>query len=323
MAAHYLEFERPIADLEAKIEELSKLSETSTAGQFDAEIEALRARAQEMRRDAYANLGAWQKVQVARHPDRPHFVDYAAALIDEFVELRGDRKFADDQAIMGGLGRFRGRPVVVIGNEKGRDTVGRVRHNFGYARPEGYRKAIRLMELAERFNLPVISFVDTTAAYPGIASEERGVAEAIARATEKALLLGVPMVAIVTGEGGSGGALGIGVCDRLLMLQYSTYSVISPEGCASILWKSQDKKEVAAEALNLTADRLLKLGLVDEVIEEPLGGAHRNAAAMAASLKAALVRHLDELDAVPRDQLRQARAEKIAGFGVFAENDAA
>ncbi len=231
MAVHYLDFERPIADVEAKIEELSKLSETANPGAFDAEIEALRARTQQMRRDTYANLDAWQKTQVARHPDRPHFVDYAAGLIDEFVELRGDRKFADDQAIMGGLGRFRGRPVVVIGNEKGRDTVTRVKHNFGYARPEGYRKAIRLMEMAERFHLPVISFVDTTAAYPGIASEERGVAEAIARSTEKSLMLSVPMVAVVTGEGGSGGALGIACGSRVLILEHAVYSVIPPEGC--------------------------------------------------------------------------------------------
>jgi acetyl-CoA carboxylase carboxyl transferase subunit alpha len=237
MAVHYLEFERPIADLEAKIEELSKLSETEGSGAFDTEIEALRARAQEMRKDAYSKLDAWQKTLVARHPDRPHFVDYAAGLIEEFVELRGDRKFADDQAIMGGLGRFRGRPVVVMGNEKGRDTVTRVKHNFGYARPEGYRKAIRLMELAERFNLPVVSFVDTTAAYPGVASEERGVAEAIARSTEKSLMLGVPMVAVVTGEGGSGGALGIACGSRVLILEHAVYSVIPPEGANSILWR--------------------------------------------------------------------------------------
>jgi len=208
MAVHYLEFERPIADLEAKIEELSRLAETAGTDDLTREIDALRDRARQMRKDAYANLDAWQKTQVARHPERPHFVDYCAGLIDEFVELKGDRKFADDQAIMGGIGRFRGRPVLVMGHEKGRDTVTRVKHNFGYARPEGYRKAIRLMELAERFNLPVISFVDTPAAYPGVGSEERGVAEAIARSTEKCLMLKAPMVAIVTGEGGSGGALG-------------------------------------------------------------------------------------------------------------------
>jgi acetyl-CoA carboxylase carboxyl transferase subunit alpha len=315
MAAHYLEFERPIADLEAKIEELSKLSETSTAGQFDAEIEALRARAQEMRRDAYANLGAWQKVQVARHPDRPHFVDYAAALIDEFVELRGDRKFADDQAIMGGLGRFRGRPVVVIGNEKGRDTVGRVRHNFGYARPEGYRKAIRLMELAERFNLPVISFVDTTAAYPGIASEERGVAEAIARATEKSLLLGVPMVAIVTGEGGSGGALGIACGSRVLILEHAVYSVIPPEGANSILWRGARTPEEAAKALKITAQDLLGMKIVDRIIPEPPGGAHSDPAATFKAVGDAIEQELVALEDLSSEALKAARSDRFYAIG--------
>src|SRR4051794_40788650 len=274
MAAHYLEFERPIADIEAKIEELSKLSETAGASAFDTEIEALRARAQEMRKDAYANLDAWQKVQVARHPDRPHFVDYCAALIDEFVELRGDRKFADDQAIMGGLGRFRGRPIVVIGHEKGRDTVGRVKHNFGYARPEGYRKAIRLMELAERFGLPVVSFIDTAGAYPGVASEERGVAEAIARSTEKCLMLGVPNVAIITGEGGSGGAIAIAGANRVLILEHAIYSVIAPEGANSILWRGARTGADAARAMKITAQDLLAMKIVDRIIPEPVGGAH-------------------------------------------------
>ena len=256
MAAHYLEFERPIADLEAKIEELSKLSETANPGAFDDEIDALRTRAQEMRVQAYANLDAWQKTQVARHPDRPHFVDYVGALIDEFQELRGDRKFADDQAIMGGLGRFRGRPVVVMGNEKGRDTVSRVKHNFGYARPEAYRKTVRLMELAERFNLPVISFVDTPAAYPGMASEERGVAEAIARSTEKALMLSVPMVAVVTGEGGSGGAIATACGSRVLIMEHAIYSVIPPEGANSILWRGARTAAEAAKAMKITAQDL-------------------------------------------------------------------
>ncbi|MDP3854277.1 acetyl-CoA carboxylase carboxyltransferase subunit alpha, partial [Phenylobacterium sp.] len=246
MAAHYLEFERPIADLEAKIEELSKLSETTGSGALESEIEALRARAQDMRRQAYSKLDAWQKTQVARHPQRPHFVDYVGGLIEEFVELRGDRKFADDQAIMGGLGRFRGQPVVVIGHERGRDTVTRVKHNFGYARPEGYRKAIRLMEMAERFNLPVISFVDTPGAYPGLGSEERGVAEAIARSTETCLMLGVPMVAVVTGEGGSGGAIAMASGNRVLILEHAVYSVITPEGANSILWRSARTAEEAA-----------------------------------------------------------------------------
>ncbi len=274
MAVHYLEFERPIADLEAKIEELSKLSETPNPGAFDAEIEALRARAQEMRREAYSKLDAWQKTQVARHPDRPHFVDYAAGLIDEFVELRGDRKFADDQAIMGGLGRFRGRPVVVMGNEKGRDTVTRVKHNFGYARPEGYRKAIRLMEMAERFNLPVISFVDTAGAYPGVASEERGVAEAIARSTETCLTLAVPNVAVITGEGGSGGAIAIAAANRVLILEHSMYAVIAPEGANSILWRGGRTPDEAAKAMKISAQDLLGMKIVDRIIPEPPGGAH-------------------------------------------------
>jgi len=230
--------------------------------------------------------------------------------------------YADDGAIVGGLARIDERALMIIGHQKGRDTKERVRRNYGMPKPEGYRKALRLMRLAERFGLPLVTFIDTQGAYPGVGAEERGQSEAIARNLFEMSVLRIPIVTVVTGEGGSGGALGIGVCDRLMMLQYSTYSVISPEGCASILWKSQDKKEVAAESLNLTADRLLKLGLVDEVIEEPLGGAHRDAAATAASLKAALIRHLDELDAVPRDQLRATRAAKIAGFGVFAETAA-
>ncbi|HEY3951418.1 acetyl-CoA carboxylase carboxyltransferase subunit alpha [Phenylobacterium sp.] len=315
MAAHYLEFERPIADIETKIEELSKLSETSGQGNFDAEIEALRARAQDMRREAYSHLDAWQKVQVARHPDRPHFVDYAAGLIDEFVELKGDRTFADDQAIMGGLGHFRGRPVVVMGNEKGRDTVTRVKHNFGYARPEGYRKAIRLMELAERFKLPVVSFVDTTAAYPGIASEERGVAEAIARSTEMSLLLGVPMVAIVTGEGGSGGALGIACGSRVLILEHAVYSVIPPEGCNSILWRGARTPEEAAKAMKITAQDLLAMKIVDRIIPEPPGGAHSDPEAAMKAVGDAVEEELAALDGLTPDELRKQRAQRFYAIG--------
>ncbi|MBS0363656.1 MAG: acetyl-CoA carboxylase carboxyltransferase subunit alpha [Proteobacteria bacterium] len=315
MAAHYLEFERPIADIEAKIEELSKLSETAGDAGFDAEIDALRARAQDMRREAYANLDAWQKVQVARHPDRPHFVDYAAGLIDEFVELKGDRTFADDQAIMGGLGRFRGRPVVVMGNEKGRDTVTRVKHNFGYARPEGYRKAIRLLELAERFKLPVISFVDTTAAYPGIASEERGVAEAIARSTEMSLMLGVPMVAVVVGEGGSGGALGIACGSRVLILEHAVYSVIPPEGCNSILWRGARTPEEAAKALKITAQDLLGMKIVDRIVPEPPGGAHSDPEAAMKAVGDAVEEELAALDGLTPDQLRKQRAERFYAIG--------
>jgi len=315
MAPHYLEFERPIADLEAKIEELSKLSETASDSAFDAEIEALRARAQEMRRTAYSKLDAWQKTQVARHPDRPHFVDYVEDLIDEFVELRGDRKFADDQAIMGGLGRFRGHPVLVMGHEKGRDTVGRVKHNFGYARPEGYRKAIRLMELAERFHLPVISFVDTPAAYPGVGSEERGVAEAIARSTEKSLLLEVPMVAVVTGEGGSGGALGIACGSRVLILEHAIYSVIPPEGANSILWRGARTAEEAAKAMKITAQDLIAMKIVDRIIPEPPGGAHSDRAATMKAVGDAVEDELRQLAGLGVAELLKRRSDRYYAIG--------
>jgi len=315
MPVHYLEFEQPIADLEAKIEELSKLSETANPGAFDAEIEALRTRAQQMRRDAYAKLDAWQKTLVARHPDRPHFVDYAEGLIEDFVELRGDRKFADDQAILGGLGRFRGRPVVVMGHEKGRDTVTRVKHNFGYARPEGYRKAIRLMELAEQFNLPVISFVDTPAAYPGVASEERGVAEAIARSTEKSLMLGVPMVAVVTGEGGSGGALGIACGSRVLILEHAVYSVIPPEGANSILWRGARTAGEAAKAMKITAQDLLGMKIVDRIIPEPPGGAHSDPAAAMKAVGDAIEIELAALEGLTPDVIRKQRADRFYAIG--------
>jgi acetyl-CoA carboxylase carboxyl transferase subunit alpha len=315
MAAHYLEFERPIADLEAKIEELSKLSETAGPGALDDELEALRTRAQALRVEAYSNLDAWQKTLVSRHPDRPHFVDYVGSLIEAFQELRGDRKFADDQAIMGGIGRFRGRPVVVMGHEKGRDTVSRVRHNFGYARPEGYRKAVRLFELAERFKLPVLSFVDTTAAYPGVSSEERGVAEAIARSTEKSLMLEVPMVAVVTGEGGSGGALGIACGSRVLMLEHAVYSVISPEAGASILFRTPDKAAEMAEAMKVTAQDCLTLGVIDRIVKEPVGGAHREPELMAAALSAAIAEELDALGKLSGEQLRAKREERFLRIG--------
>ncbi|WP_312166974.1 acetyl-CoA carboxylase carboxyltransferase subunit alpha [Phenylobacterium sp.] len=315
MAAHYLEFERPIADLEAKIEELSKLSETTGSGTLDAEIEALRARAQEVRRQAYSKLDAWQKTQVARHPDRPHFIDYVGGLIDEFVELRGDRKFADDQALIGGLGRFRGQPVVVIGHEKGRDTVSRVKHNFGYARPEGYRKAIRLMELAERFNLPVISFVDTPAAYPGVGSEERGVAEAIARSTEKSLMLEVPMIAIVTGEGGSGGALGIACGNRVLILEHAIYSVIPPEGANSILWRGARTAEEAAKAMKITAQDLIGMKIVDRIIPEPAGGAHSDKEAMVAAVGEAIADELAQIGGLSPEELKKQRADRFYAIG--------
>jgi acetyl-CoA carboxylase carboxyl transferase subunit alpha len=315
MAAHYLDFERPIAELDAKIDELSRLSETAEPGAFDAEIEALRARVQEMRRKAYAKLDPWQKTQVARHPERPHFVDYCAGLIDEFQEMRGDRKFADDQAIMGGIGRFRGRPVMVMGHEKGRDTAGRVKHNFGYARPEGFRKAIRLMDMAEQFNLPVLSFVDTSAAYPGVASEERGVAEAIARAVERSLTLGVPMIAVVTGEGGSGGALGIACGSRVLMLEHAIYSVIPPEGANAILWRGNRTAEEAAKAMKITAQDLLGLKVVDRIIPEPPGGAHSDPQAVISAVGEAVEEELKVLENLPADQLRKRRADRFYAIG--------
>ncbi len=315
MAVHYLEFERPIADLEAKIDELSRLAETAGTDDLSHEIDALRDRARQMRRDAYANLDAWQKTQVARHPERPHFVDYCAGLIDQFVEMKGDRKFADDQAIMGGIGQFRGRPVLVIGHEKGRDPVTRVKHNFGYARPEGYRKAVRLMELAERFNLPVISFVDTTAAYPGVGSEERSVAEAIARSTEKCLMLKVPMVAIVTGEGGSGGALGIACGNRVLILEHATYSVIPPEGANSILWRGARTAEEAAKAMKITAADLLKMKIVDRIVPEPPGGAHADPAAALQIVGDALEKELDSLEGKSVERLLKQRSERFYAIG--------
>ena len=315
MAAHYLEFERPIADLESKIEELSKVSETANPGAFDEQIQALRTRAQDMRRKAYSNLDAWQKTLVARHPERPHFIDYVAALIDEFQELRGDRKFADDPAIMGGLGRFRGRAVVVMGNEKGRDTISRVKHNFGYARPEAYRKTVRLMELAERFKLPVISFVDTTAAYPGISSEERGVAEAIARSTEKALLLSVPMVAVITGEGGSGGAIATACGSRVLILEHAVYSVIPPEGANSILWRGARTPAEAARALKITAQDLLRMKIVDRIIPEPPGGAHADPEVAMLSVGDAVEEELKALEGLSADVLKSRRAERFYAIG--------
>ncbi len=319
MAVAFLEFEQPIAELEAKIEELRHVTSDSEVN-IQEEISRLQAKSRQLTTSIFASLTPWQITQLARHPHRPYTLDYVAAICTDFSELHGDRMFADDQAIVGGLGRIDGRPVMIIGHQKGRDTKERVRRNYGMPKPEGYRKALRLMRLAERFGLPLVTLIDTQGAYPGVGAEERGQSEAIARNLFEMSVLSVPIVTVVTGEGGSGGALAIGVCDRLMMLQYSTYSVISPEGCASILWKSQDKKEAAAEALNLTADRLSKLGLLDEVIEEPLGGAHRDPAAMSGSLKTALLKHLDALESIPRDELRAARSRRIASFGVFSES---
>ncbi len=315
MATHYLEFERPIAQLEAKIDELSKLFETTGPGALDAEIVALRARVERVRLEAYSHLDAWQKTQIARHPQRPHFVDYIGGLIDEFVELRGDRKFADDQAIMGGLGKFRGQAVMVIGQEKGHDTTTRIKHNFGAARPEGYRKAVRLMDLAEQFNLPVLSFVDTGGAYPGIGGEERGVAEAIARATERCITLGVPMIAVITGEGMSGGAIGIAAANRVLILEHAIYAVISPEGCASILQRDRGLAEGAAKALKITAQDLIGLRVVDRIIGEPVGGAHADPKGTIGRVGAVLEEELALLLPLSPDALRDQRAERFYAIG--------
>ena len=321
MAVAFLDFEQPIAELEAKIEELRHVT-CDPEVNIQEEISRLQAKSRQLTNSIFASLTPWQITQLARHPHRPYTLDYVNTVFTDFHELHGDRMFADDQAIVGGPARIEGRAVMLIGHQKGRDTKERMRRNYGMPRPEGYRKALRLMHMAERFALPLITFIDTQGAYPGVGAEERGQSEAIARNLLEMSSLQVPIVTVVTGEGGSGGALAIGVCDRLLMLQYSTYSVISPEGCASILWKSQDKREAAAEAMNLTADRLHKLGLVDEVIEEPLGGAHRDPPETAARLKAGLLRHLDALEALPREALLEQRARRIASFGVFSESAA-
>jgi acetyl-CoA carboxylase carboxyl transferase subunit alpha len=315
MAAHYLEFERPIGELEAKIEELSKLSDTAGPGAFDAEVDALRERVAEMRRQTYAHLDAWQKTQIARHPQRPHFVDYVSELIEEFVELRGDRKFADDQAIVGGLGRFRGQAVVVMGHEKGHDTATRLKHNFGMARPEGYRKAVRLMEMADRFDIPVLALVDTAGAYPGIEAEERGQAEAIARSTDACLALGVPNVAVILGEGGSGGAIAIAAANRVLMLEHAVYSVISPEGAASILWRDTAKAQEAATSMKITADDLMRFAVIDEIVREPKGGAHRDPKAAIRAVGDAVTAALQSLLHMDRDAIRAHRQDKFMGIG--------
>jgi acetyl-CoA carboxylase carboxyl transferase subunit alpha len=316
MALSFLEFEQPIAELEAKIDEL-RFVDSDAEVNVGEELARLRAKSRALTTSIFANLTPWQVAQLARHPQRPYTLEYAAAICDEFVELHGDRMYADDHAIVGGLARLDGRPIMLIGHQKGRDTKERVRRNYGMPKPEGYRKALRLMKLAERFRLPVVTLVDTPGAYPGVGSEERNQSEAIARNLFEMARLRVPAITAVIGEGGSGGALAIGVCDRLIMLQYSVYSVISPEGCASILWKSADKKELAADAMGITAERLNKLGLVDEVIKEPLGGAHRDPQAMADALKESLQRHLEEVSQWPEDELVQRRYARLRAQGVY------
>ena len=313
---NYLDFEKPLAEIEGKAEELRALARSSE-DKMDVEDEAgaLDRKAEAMLQDLYKSLTPWRKCQVARHPERPHCRDYIEALFTEYTPLAGDRNFADDHAVMGGLARFNDTPVMVIGHEKGNDTKSRIERNFGMARPEGYRKAIRLMEMADNFGLPVITLVDTPGAYPGKGAEERGQSEAIARSTEKCLQIGVPLVSVVIGEGGSGGAVAFATANRVAMLEHSVYSVISPEGCASILWKDAEKMREAAEALRLTAQDLLKLGVADKVIEEPLGGAHRNAEAAIASVGEAITSLLAELDGKSPEQLVKDRRQKFVDLG--------
>ncbi len=306
-----LEFERPILELEAKIEELKRLGGSA----LQAELRQLERRARRLQEEVFSELSAWQKVQLSRHPQRPFTLDYISRLTADFFELHGDRHFGDDGAIVGGLAQFSGMPVVVIGHQKGRGTKENVRRNFGMPRPEGYRKALRLMELAARFQRPILTFIDTPGAYPGIDAEERGQAEAIAKNLEVMARLPVPIIATVIGEGGSGGALALGVADRILMLEYSIYSVISPEGCASILWKDQQRVEVAAQELKLSAQDLRRLGVNDEVIQEPPGGAHRDPEAMARSVAETLSRHLAELVAIPKAELLARRYQKYRAIG--------
>ena len=311
----YLDFELPIAELEAKIESLKAVAEQDDKINLDDEIKRLEKKAQELTKKTFANLDAWQTSKMARHPNRPYTLDYIEHIFTEFDELAGDRAFADDKAIVGGIARLDGRPVMVIGHQKGRSTKEKVIRNFGMPAPEGYRKALRLMEMAERFNLPIITFIDTPGAYPGIGAEERGQAEAIARNLREMSQLKVPVICTVIGEGGSGGALAIGVGDKVNMLQYSTYSVISPEGCASILWKSAEKASTAAEVMGLTAQRLKELKLIDEIVTEPLGGAHRDYAEMAENLKQRILTDLHELDNLDKEALLHRRYQRLMNYG--------
>ncbi|MCK7576364.1 MAG: acetyl-CoA carboxylase carboxyltransferase subunit alpha [Chromatiales bacterium] len=318
MDLNFLDFEQPIAELEAKIEELRLVGHDNELN-IQEEIERLQAKCRTLTESIFSSLTPWQISQLSRHPQRPYLFDYVRRIFDEFHELHGDRAFADDPAIVGGLARLDGRPVMVIGHQKGRDTKEKILRNFGMPRPEGYRKALRLMEMAERFRLPILTFIDTPGAYPGVGAEERGQSEAIARNLREMSRLRTPILSTVVGEGGSGGALAIGVGDWLGMLQFGTYSVISPEGCASILWKSADKAQLAAEAMAITSDKLMEQGLVDEIIQEPLGGAHRNPDAMSKTLKHALLARLEALDKIDMDSLIAARYKRLMGFGRFKE----
>ncbi|WP_265587899.1 acetyl-CoA carboxylase carboxyltransferase subunit alpha [Sphingomicrobium arenosum] len=306
----YLDFERPIAELEARVAELRDTAANSDVD-LSSDIDRLESKAARLLRETYAKLTPWQKAQVARHPERPHFKDYVEGITEDFVPLAGDRAFAEDAAIIGGLARIDGRRVMLIGHEKGADTASRLKHNFGMAKPEGYRKAIRMMQLANRFGLPVVSLVDTPGAFPGVQAEERGQAEAIARATEQCLELDVPMVATIVGEGGSGGAIAIAAANRVLMYEHAVYSVISPEGCASILWRTADKAADAAEAMRITAEDLAKLGVIDRIVSEPEGGAHRDRARAMETLRQAIVEELDGLAKMNAAELKQQRRDKF------------
>ncbi len=310
----FLEFEKPIAELQDRIDEL-RATAADGAVDIDAEIARLQSKSDKLLRDTFARLTPWQKTQVARHPDRPHFKDYAAALFDEFLPLAGDRAFGDDQAIVGGFATFRGRRILVIGHEKGSDTTSRIRHNFGMGKPEGYRKAIRLVELANRFGLPIVTLVDTSGAFPGIQAEERGQAEAIARSTEACLNAGVPVIAAIVGEGGSGGAVALAAGNRVLMFEHAVYSVISPEGCASILWRTADRAADAAEAMRVTAQDLKALGIIDTIVAEPLGGAHRAPATAIAALGDTIERALNDLALQSEQELRADRRAKFLKMG--------
>ena len=319
MDLKFLEFEQPIAELEAKIDELRSVGDDSEIN-INEEVVRLKAKSEALTKSIYTKLSAWQIAQVARHPMRPYTADYLELIAPDFQELHGDRMYADDPAIIGGIGRLEDRPVMFIGHQKGRDTKERVRRNYGMPRPEGYRKAQRLMKMAEKYSMPVITFIDTPGAYPGVGAEERGQSEAIAYSLFLMANLRTPIISIVIGEGGSGGALAIGVGDRLLMLQYSVYSVISPEGCASILWKSAEKAEEAADAMRITAENLNEFGLVDDVLTEPLGGAHRDPSAVADVIRDALLKHLADVDRFEPDELLEQRQRRLAGFGQFKES---
>ena len=311
----YLDFEKPVAELEAKVEELRALEAGDSAAAIGEEISRLEGKAAQALKDLYAELTPWQKTQVARHPDRPHSLDYINGFIADFVPLAGDRKFGDDDAIVGGFGRFRGESICVIGHEKGSSTEGRLKHNFGMAKPEGYRKAERLMEMADRFGIPVLSLVDTAGAYPGIGAEERGQAEAIARSTEACLTLGVPNVAVIVGEGGSGGAIAIATASRVLMLEHAIYSVISPEGAASILWRDTAKAQEAATGMKITAQDMIRFGVIDQIITEPPGGAHRDPATAIAATSEAVANAFGQLAGLDREAVRRQRREKFLAIG--------